>query len=327
MPINYSLVVLIGFLSGIIFSAFLKRLALRYKIFVAKDTPLTGGISMGLSFIITCLFIFFINSPPLRMVGVVVSSLIMLVFGIVDDLKELNVPAKFFVQFVATSLLIIFGVRTNIVYIGNFLNIVITFVWVLGITNAFNLLDIMDGAASVIALMASISFFVVSLLNADISNLLLSLALSGVILSFLIYNLPPAKIYMGNSGSHFLGFVLASVALMISYASMETKIALISPLLILGFPIFDTAFLIIMRLRKKRLPFYKTNDHLALRLLMLGYSKRKALLIIFFSGLFFSACGVIISQVSWPKDLAIIILAVSLILVLSKKMSKVAIYD
>jgi len=245
---------------------------------------------MGLSFLIAYLVISFSSGNlSQQTTGIIISSFIMLILGIIDDLRELSIPAKLFVQIIAASLLILSGNRTHIVYIGDAANIIITFIWIIGITNAFNLLDIMDGLAAGIAVIVLISFSVVAFLNGDNNILVLALALLGPLFAFLKYNLPPAKVYMGNSGSHFLGFFIAAVALTISYASLENKIALLSPLLILGFPIFDTVFLILMRLFKRRLPFKKSNDHLALRFLALGYSKRKVLLIMMSLGLFFQS--------------------------------------
>lgn len=282
---------------------------------------------MWVSFVVTCLLaVFIFQNPSPRLAGIIVSSTVMLIFGIIDDWRELSVPAKFLAQIIAASILVFSGSRTNIVYIGNPANIIITFIWVLGITNAFNLLDIMDGLAAGTALIACFSFSMISFINGDADTLVLSLILSGAIIGFLIYNLPPANIYMGNSGSHFLGFVLAAIALVISYASLETKIALLSPLLILGFPILDTIFLIFMRLSKKKLPFNKSNDHLALRLSALGYSKIKVLLIILGLALFFSLCGVIISRVSVPFDAVIIGMVIFVSLVLIKKFSKIAVH-
>ena len=130
---------------------------------------------------------------------------------------------------------------------------------------------------------------------------------------------------MGNSGSHFLGFTLAAVALAISYAPLERKIALLSPLLILGFPIFDTAFLILMRAKKGRLIFKKSNDHLALRFLRLGYSKNKTLLFMLILSLFFSLSGVCLSQVSNTLGIVIVALVIIVGLVLTKRMSRVSI--
>jgi UDP-GlcNAc:undecaprenyl-phosphate GlcNAc-1-phosphate transferase len=155
--------------------------------------------------------------------------------------------------------------------------------------------------------------------------LVLSLALAGAVFSFLIFNLPPAKIYMGNSGSHFLGFVLAATALIISYAGLERKIALASPLLILGFPIFDTAFLILIRLSKKKLPFQKSNDHLVFRLLASGYSKRSALTAIIILCLFFSLCGVMLIKASNPIAAILITLVVLVCSIITYRFKKVPI--
>jgi UDP-GlcNAc:undecaprenyl-phosphate GlcNAc-1-phosphate transferase len=212
-------------------------------------------------------------------------------------------------------------------YIGNIANIIITYIWVLAITNAFNHLDILDGLAAGIAILVGLSFFTVAYLNYQNAIAILSLALTSATLGFLIFNLPPARVYMGNCGSHLLGFVLAAIALSISYAPLERKIALLSPLLILGFPIFDTAFLILMRLSKKKLPFKKSNDHLVLRFLALGYSKKKALLIMLAWGLFFCFSGVLLSQAS--TTLGIIIIAITLIvsLAINKKMGRISIDD
>ncbi len=174
-------------------------------------------------------------------------------------------------------------------------------------------------------MIASLAFFVIAFLNGDIEIVILSLVLTVASLSCFIYNFPPAKIYMGNSGSHFLGFTLAAIALGISYAPMERKIALLSPLLILGFPIFDTAFLILMRVRKSRSIFKKSNDHLAWRFLHSGYSKKKALLLIIFLSLFFSLSGVCLSQASNATGIAIIVSVAIVSLLLTKKMGQISI--
>jgi len=320
---NYILIVFIGFLVGLALIFLLKKFAFKNKLLMPQGVPLIGGIALALAFMIMVKFGFDIISRETA--GIIIASLLMLVFGVIDDWRELSIVAKFLVQIIATTILIFFGIRTHIVYIGDLLNIIITFIWVLGIMNALNHLDVMDGLAGEIALITSSALFVISLLNNDIRTAILALALIGPLISFLIYNLPPAKIYMGNSGSHFLGFVLAAIAMTISYAPMERKVALISPLLILGFPIFDTAFLILMRISKKKLPFKKSYDHLALRFLALGHSKRKALLAMFSLCLFFCISGVLVSKVSNFLGVTIIALVVLVSIVVTRKMSKVAI--
>lgn len=323
----YISAVFLGFAAGIVFIALLRRIALKYNLLTSKGTPLIGGVGIGLSFLVAYQVIsLFSTNLSQQTAGIIISSFIMLTLGIIDDLRELSILSKFFVQIIAASLLVISGVRTHIVYIGDTANIIITFIWVVGIANAFNLLDIMDGLAAGIAVIVAFSFSVVAFFNGDYNTLALTLALLGGLFAFLRFNLPPAKIYMGNSGSHFLGFFIAAIALVISYASLENKIALISPLLILGFPIFDTAFLILMRLLKRRMPFKKSNDHLALRFLSLGYSKRKVLLIMLGLGLFFSGCGVVISRASALSGAFIITAVILTGLVLAKKMSRIEVY-
>lgn len=326
MLINYLLTSFSSFLAGIIFIWLLRKLTLRYKILLPQGVPLIGGIAMGLSFMFACIIaLLFYKNLWQEVRGIIIPSFIMLIFGFVDDWKELSILAKFLVQIMATSLLIFFGIRTQIVNIGNLANIIITFIWMLGISNAFNHLDIIDGLASGTAVIVSLAFLTISLLNGDIKIIILALALSGAIFSFLIYNLPPAKIYMGNCGSHFLGFILAAIALAISYAPLERKMALFSPLLILGFPIFDTAFLMLMRIKQGRSAFKKSNDHLALRFLKLGYSKNKTLYLMLILALFFSFSGVAISQVSNFLGLIIIIFAGLASLAVTRRMGKVSI--
>ena len=326
MLINYSLIFLSSFVAGMILVFLFRKIALRYEILTPQGIPLVGGIAMGLSFLFACLVWFLLYRSLLQETkGIIIASFIMLVFGIIDDWRELSILAKFLVQIIATTLMIAFGVRTQIVYIGNLANIIITFIWILGISNAFNHLDVIDGLAAGTAIIVSCAFFIISFLGGDIKNAILALALSGAIFSFFIYNLPPAKVYMGNSGSHFLGFVLAAIALAISYAPLERKVALLSPLLILGFPIFDTIFLILMRLKQGKLVFKKSNDHLALRFLKLGYSKIKTLLFMLMVALFFSFCGIVISQVSNQWGITTIAFVVLVIFVLTKKMGKIQI--
>lgn len=326
MTIKYLIIFLISFSVGRVFIFLLKKFSLRYNLLTSKGMPLIGGLSMGLSFILACLFDSFLyGGLSSEIKGILFASGIMLIFGVIDDWRELSITAKFLVQLIATTLLILFGIRTQIIYIGNPFNIIITFVWILGITNAFNLLDVIDGLAASTAVIVSSAFLVIALLNNDIKTAILTLSLLGTLFSFLIYNFPPAKIYMGNSGSHFLGFTLAALALLISYAPLERKVALLSPLLILGFPMFDTAFLVLVRMKKKRLPFKKSNDHLALRFLTLGYSKRKALLVMSALCLFFSLCGIAVSQAFNVLGIIITAFVVLTSLIVTYWMSKVVV--
>jgi UDP-GlcNAc:undecaprenyl-phosphate/decaprenyl-phosphate GlcNAc-1-phosphate transferase len=297
MLINFVTIFLGAFLLNLLFTVVLKKTFLKYGLLLSKGIPLIGGIAVGVSFVLVSLTSFLIyGGLPKEVLGILVSCVVMLGFGVADDRWELSIIAKFIAQAVAISFLIILGVRTEIIYIGLVLNILITLFWVSGITNAFNHLDIVDGLAGGVAAIVSLTFLILAILGKDLKVAILSLALSGAVCSFLLYNLPPAKIYMGNAGSHLLGFVLAAIALVISYAPMERKIALLSPLLILGLPIFDTVFLIIMRIAQERSIFKKSDDHLALRFLKNGHSKHRALLVMLGLCSAFCIFGILLSR-------------------------------
>lgn len=328
MPFSYQIILLLSFLLGVVFALQLIRLSLRFKLLIPKGIPLVGGIGIGLSFSIACLIGFYLfKNFSKESIGLLCSSLVILFFGVVDDWRELSIWAKFLIQIIATALLVFFGIKTQIVYIGEPLNIIITFIWVLGITNAFNHLDVMDGLAGACAIIISLSLCLISLANHAVNTVILSLAMIGGVFAFLIRNLPPAKIYMGNAGSHFLGFVLAAIALIISYAPLERKVALLAPLLILWLPIFDTSFLMLMRIIKKNVPFNKSDDHLALRYLASGYSKKRALFAMSSLCLFFCLCGIIVSRVSNLWGFVIVTLVFIVSIVITIKMSRVVVGD
>lgn len=321
MSANYFFIVLHSFSAALVFVFLLRRLSKRYGVLISGGIPLVGGIAVGLAlFFIAYIMIPGSLSEEVR--GIIAASFIMLIFGIIDDFKEFSILAKFLVQIIATSILILFGVKTQIMHIGILANILVTFIWVLGISNAFNHLDVVDGVAGTSAITVSLAFFAISLLNHDFQNAILTMVLCGAILGFLVYNLPPAKVYLGNSGSHFLGFIFAAIAMSISYAPAERKAALLSPLFILGLPIFDTMFLTFMRIKQRKSIFKKSDDHLALKFIKLGYSKNKTLVFMLTITLLSCLAGIIASQVSNIFGLVLFIVMVSAGLTLTYRMSR-----
>lgn len=318
-----------GFLSSVFFIFLFSKISHRNNFLVSRlGVPLTGGIGLGCAFFITgVVALEVLRRLSLQSAGVFAASFIMLIFGAIDDRWELSVQAKFLVQLIATALLVYSGTRTRIVFLGDALNVLVTFLWVIGITNALNHLDVIDGLAGGISLLVSHAFFVIAVLNNDIETAVFALTVAACSFGFLVFNLPPAHVYMGNAGSHFLGFLLAAIAVMLSYAPAQRVVALFSPLLILGFPIFDTAFLILMRIKKERSIFRKSNDHLALRFLKKGYSKNHALLSMLGLSFLFSSSGIALSRVSDAAGL-VIIAAVGLVsLLVARDMGKVEVLD
>lgn len=324
MVTNYVFTILGAFLLSLFLNNFFRKLFLRKKLLISQGVPLSGGMAMAFSFVIVSLLSFsLLRVIPKEIIGIIIASAVMFIFELIDDRKELSIIFKFLAQIAATALLIFFGVKTQIVGLGNALNLIITFIWILGITNAFNHLDVLDGAAGGTGVIVCFALFLVSFFRADVASTILLLALIGGVLGFLIHNLPPAKVYMGNSGSHFLGFTLAAIALIISYAPLERKVALASPLLILGLPIFDTVFLILMRLKQGKSIFKKSDDHLALRLLKLMGSKDKALFSMLSLALLFAICGAIVSSSYNQFGLVVIMFIILVAILVTIRMSKV----
>jgi UDP-GlcNAc:undecaprenyl-phosphate GlcNAc-1-phosphate transferase len=169
----------------------------------------------------------------------------------------------------------------------------VTIFWVIGITNAINLLDNMDGLAAGSVAISALAFFVVAALNGQYLVAALSIALAGACVGFLMHNWSPATIYMGDSGALFLGFLLAVIAVRLHFPHHSHVSALASRLLILALPIIDTSTVVISRLRRGVSPFQGARDHLSHRLLRRGYSTRGAVITLLVIAAVLAAIGVI----------------------------------
>lgn len=296
---RYGLIFSAALISSVVFTFLAAKISLKYKILTSAGMPLAGGIGIGLAFIFSLgLGIYSFGFFVLRIYAIAAACLFMLLLGVVDDLRELSVTQKFLGQAFCAGLLILSGVRTEIMHLGFWLNAAISFLWILGITNAFNLLDILDGLAAGIALIVSGAFLVMGVLSADLPAQVLSLILCASVSGFLVFNLPPARAYLGNSGSHFLGLLIACVSLVLHYASQRNIFALFSPLMILGLPIIDTLLLIVFRTAGKKSPFSKSRDHLALKIGILGFSTQATILIMYLLCFIFAVCGIVLTKVN-----------------------------
>lgn len=305
---KYLIVLSAALISSIFFIGLLEKISLKRKILKINNIPLVGGIGAGLAFIFSLslgIFIFGLGLSKILIIAAV--SLFMLFIGVIDDLKELSVMQKLLTQSLCAALLILSGIRTEIMYFGFWANAAITYFWILGMINAFNLLDIMDGLAAGVVFIISSAFVLMGYLSADLNVLLLSLILCAISFGFLIFNLPPAKVYLGNSGSHFFGLLVICIALITQYATENNVFALLSPLMILGLPIIDTALLIIFRIIKKKPFFKKSRDHLALKINAFGLTPLKTILIMYALCFVFVFCGVILTVVDKLSAAGIII--------------------
>lgn len=239
--------------------------------------PLLGGVAIYAA-CIAALLIFGNRYRLNELVGILVGASLVSFLGVWDDRRSLSPLLKLAGQFVAASILVLTGV-----YVGTFpwiwLNIAITLVWVVVITNSLNLLDNMDGLSGGVGAAAAIYFLLLATVNDQYLVGALSAALIGACLGFLVYNFNPASIFMGDAGSMFLGFMLAAVGIKLRFPEGVQIVTWMVPVLILGLPLFDTALVIVSRLRRGLNPLTTPGkDHVSHRLVALGYTRREAVL-------------------------------------------------
>jgi len=258
-----------------------------------SNIPRTGGIAIYFGFLAALLFGLLLGGVsgviinPRPILGIALGGSIVLIIGLLDDIRGLPAWVKLLGQILGATTAIYFGVEIS--FISNPFNgllplgfavIPLTLLWVVGMTNAVNLIDGLDGLAAGVTAISAATLFLVALRTHQLGAALLMLALSGSALGFLRYNFFPASIFLGDSGSYFLGFVLATAAI-VGVFKTTLVVALIIPLLILGVPIFDTAFAILRRLKQKKSPFEPDNKHIHHLLLRAGFSQREAVMSIY----------------------------------------------
>lgn len=286
---------LFSFFLAFIFLTILKKLSLRFSVFKSKENiPLLGGVGIALSILLIFLLYHFRYNISFshELINIFIFAYAILIIELFDDWHEFSLSKKVLIQIIIIALFLMNGKRVQIYFLSNWINYLISFLWIMGITNAFNHLDIKDSLCGGICLIISLFFSGASFLCGNYLLANLFLILSGALAAFCLFNLPPAKMYMGNSGSHFVGFLFASLSISLDYASLENAPALFTPLIILAFPIIDTFFLIFARLRKGLLPFKKSNDHISLRLISKGYSHKIILAMVYFVVLAWCGTGI-----------------------------------
>ena len=269
-----------------------------------EPMPLMGGLGIYIAFVIACLIFLPIDRPLL---SIILGGTLILTSGIIDDIKDLSPKGKLIFQIAATIILILGDVKidvitnpfsnTNSVVHLNGLSIPLTIFWVVGVTNTLNLIDGLDGLAAGIAAIASLAFvFLARELN-YVSIMLISAIVAGACFGFLSYNFHPARIFMGDTGALFLGFILAAISIEGVMKSVAT-IAVIVPLMILGLPIFDTTFAIFRRFLNGKSIAEADKGHLHHRLLARGYSQQKTVLILYVISFIFSLIAILVSKLN-----------------------------
>jgi UDP-GlcNAc:undecaprenyl-phosphate GlcNAc-1-phosphate transferase len=238
--------------------------------------PLLGGVAIYGAFLVALILFadrFFIP----QLISIVVGATWVSLLGALDDRVGLSAGVKLLGQIFGALILIVTGVTVDLLH-QPILDGAITMFWIVGITNAMNLLDNMDGLSGGVAAVASAFFLLISALNGQYLVGSLSAALLGASIGFLVYNFNPATVFMGDTGSLFLGFILAAVGIKLRFQAPALFTWFI-PIILLGLPIFDTTLVFVSRLRRGLNPLtHPGTDHLSHRLVARGFTKREAVM-------------------------------------------------
>ena len=271
----------------------------------SRPIPRLGGLAVISGFIVSSIYLVIamiienkINLQGeeiygFKLIGFLLGIIILAIFCYIDDVKGLKPIVKLFGQVISACVIVAFGIRineTNIELIDNILNSNIIFVyiltvgWIVGITNAINLIDGLDGLSSGITLISCLSLIIIfSLNNSPIIAIILTTALAGAIVGFLPYNFNPAKTFIGDTGAQFLGFSLSIISIL-GIAKTYTVLVIVAPLIILAVPIFDTLFAIVRRIVKGKsikAVFSPDTGHLHQKKKKKGYTQKQSVLILY----------------------------------------------
>ncbi len=252
-----------------------------------KPMPRMGGIAIVAGFTLTVLLLYNFTeySDMHKLTGYFIGAAMIVVLGMVDDVKNLPAKFKFAVQILAALVAVAFGIRIHIVmwpvtYALLKLSIPITVIWIVGLTNAVNLIDGLDGLATGVSSIAAICIMVLCILTGDETSVVLTAALAGSCLGFLPRNFNPAEIFMGDTGATFLGYTLAVTSILGVFKGYA-MIALMVSVLAVGFPIFDTLFAMTRRAARHQPIMQADRGHLHHKLIDRGFSQKQAVMILY----------------------------------------------
>ena len=289
----------------------IRRLAIRYDIFDQPNAihkthkspvPYLGGIAIVIGITLVSytgiLLANFDTSTVLLASSVLIPAIAMATVGLIDDLKARSPWSRFLVQnvvaFISTCILI----KTNTVGSPTgsmIIDVCLSVSWIVGITNAVNFFDNLDGGASTTLLVSSFFLSVLAFYSQQYVIAALSISISGALCGFFIWNRPPARIYMGDAGALFLGTLISSLTLRLDTLPINKLAGFVVPLLLLALPIIDTSVAVISRVKRGVSPFQGGRDHISHRLMNLGLSKKQTVAIVALITCYFAVIAFIIS--------------------------------
>ena len=242
----------------------------------SQPTPLLGGVSVFIGFL-GGMSISLLSGLPMtnEFTGILIGGIIIIVLGLVDDKKGMQPGVKFLGQIIASFLFLLISQSLGSLGFG-LMGDLLFLLWLVGLMNAFNFLDNMDGLCSGISFIAGASFLLIFIFTAQVYPATICLALMGALLGFLIYNFPPAKIFLGDTGSMFSGFILSALGIFFAKRNVSFN-QLLVPMLILSYPIFDISLVTFTRLKEGKKIYQGGKDHTSHRFINLGFQLRNTL--------------------------------------------------
>lgn len=302
-----------------------KMFAIKIKaIDVPKDSrrmhklpiPRAGGLAIFTGFLVG--FLLF-GQLTAQSRAILIGALLLVALGVVDDVVALKPPVKFLGQIVAALIPALSGVvveyfsnpfsQSGYLALGVF-SIPVTVIWIVGITNAVNFIDGLDGLACGVSTIATVTMFVIAILYSEVQIAVMMAALAGGCLGFLPYNMNPAKIFMGDTGAMFLGYLLAVTSIQ-GLFKFYAVISFAVPFIVLGLPIFDTAFAIVRRVAHGQSPLQADRGHVHHRLIDLGFDQKQSVAILYAFSAVMGLTAVILATTNEAK---LIILAVAVLI-------------
>ncbi len=274
----------------------------------ATPIPRLGGVAMYGAFLLA-LILFADRFYVPQLISIVVGATCVSFLGFWDDRVGLHAWIKLAGQLFAAELLIVTGVSIDLFH-QPALDLALTLLWIVGITNALNLLDNMDGLSGGIAAIAAAFFLLIAALNGQYLVGSLSAALLGAAIGFLVYNFNPASIFMGDAGSLFIGFLLAAVGIKLRFPAHAPLETWFIPILVLGVPIFDTTLVFISRVRRGVNPLtHPGTDHTSHRLVQRGLTRREAVLTLYLVAGALGVAAMFCAQGHWLENYVVAIMA------------------
>ncbi|MBE7021904.1 MAG: undecaprenyl/decaprenyl-phosphate alpha-N-acetylglucosaminyl 1-phosphate transferase [Ruminococcaceae bacterium] len=284
-----------------------------------EPKALLGGLAIFYGFLVSVLcfadFKLASGSVNYNLIGILIGSVIVVTLGVFDDIKPRRAVFKLLIQIVAALIPVLLGVRVFAVRnpltgllmtIPDWLSIAGSVLWIVGVTNAVNLIDGLDGLAAGVSSIAAVALLSILLIehSSSVTLLVMAAALAGACFGFLPYNFNPAKLFMGDTGATFLGFVLACISIQ---GPFKTYVAFTVPLLVLGLPIFDTLFAIIRRLLKRQPIMAPDRGHLHHKLIDRGFSHRSTVVILYGLSAMLAISGIIMLLTDISRALILIV--------------------